>query len=232
VTSAGGTSAATAADHFAYQGSTTPTISAVGVPDEVDYTNGGTVLTVDPQMIGDVLVVTVDSHAPFAVSSVSGGGVATWKRAVQFVSTRSHDIEEWFGTVTEAGTSDIDFTWPSPGVDGFWTEYTSQEFTAGLGATTVWAVDNGQAESLNGPSSTTIAYPTLTSSRPADLYYGYAGMPNPGSAGDTPGFTYEVTEGENVICYDSSVSGTVSPTAAQSPAGVTEIAALLLSASE
>ena len=231
VTSTGGTSATSAADQFTYLGSSTPVISVVGGLAETDYSSGGTVLTVDPQNIGDVLVVSVDSHATFGVSSVTGGGVTTWNRATQFISARDHDIELWFGTVSTAGSSEITFTWPSPGISGYWTEYTSQEFTAGLGANTVWSVDNGQAESLNGPSSTTVPYPTLTSSGSGDLYYGYAGMPNYGSAGSTSGFTYDVTTGENVVCYDTDVSGTVSPTASQSPAGQSEIVAALLTAS-
>jgi hypothetical protein len=206
-------------------------ISAVGGLAENDYTSGGTVLATDPQNIGDVLVVCVDSHATFGLSSLLGGGVTTWNRAVQFISVRDHDIELWFGTVTTAGSSEITFNWSSPGINGSWTEYTAQEFTADLGAGTTWSIDNGQAESLDGPSSTTVPYPTLTSSGSGDLYYGYAGMPNAPSAGSTSGFTYDVTTGDNLVSYDTDVSGTVSPTASQSPAGQSEMVAALLTAS-
>ena len=198
---------------------------------EADYPSGGTVLPVGPQVTGDVLLVSVDSHATLGVTSVSGGDVTTWKRATQFVSARGHDIELWFGIVTSTGPAQITFTWPSPGVAGFWTEYTSQEFTAGLGATTAWSIDNGQAGTLNGASSTVVPYPTLTPTAPGDLYYGYAGMPNSPSVGSSSGFTYEVTEGQNIIAYNTDVTGKVSPTASQSPAGQSEIAAALLKAS-
>ena len=173
VTTSGGTSATSTADQFTYL-----VISAIGSLVGTDYPSGGTTLTVDPQNIGDVLVVCVDSHVTFGLSSLSGGGVTTWNRAVQFISARDHDIELWFGTVTTAGSSEITFNWSSPGINGSWTEYTAQEFTADLGAGTTWSIDNGQAESLDGPSSTTVPYPTLTSSGSGDLYYGYAGMPN------------------------------------------------------
>jgi hypothetical protein len=230
VTTAGGTSTTSAADRFSYVGSSAPVVSAVGGLADTSYSSGGNTLTVDPQGIGDVLVVFVDSHAGFALTSLSGGN-AEWTKAVQFISARGHDIEMWFGTVTAVGPSRITFTWPSPGISGYWTEYTSQEFTAGLGASTVWAVDDGQAGSLNGPLSTNVPYPTLTSSEPGDLYYGYAGIPNAPSVGGTPGFTYGITTGQNIVCYDTDVSGTVSPSASQYPAGLSEMVAALLTAS-
>lgn len=230
VTGPGGTSAASSGDQFAYQAPTSA-ITAVGSPWDHVYGSGGTALAGDPRTAGDVLVVSVDSHYPAALTSVSGGGVTTWNRAVQFVSARGHDIELWYGTITSPGAAQITFSWPSPGVGGYWTEYTAQEFSAALGTRTSWSVDDGQAASVNGPYSTTLPYPTLTPSTAGDLYYGLAGIPNTPLKGSTPGFTYQVDRGANVLCYDTDVASTVAPTAAQRPAGLSELVGALLHAS-
>src|SRR6185312_9767393 len=80
VTSAGGTSAATAADHFAYQGSTTPTISAVGSLADADAA-GVSSLSVQPVTGGDALVLSVKiTSATASVASVTGGGVTSWTK--------------------------------------------------------------------------------------------------------------------------------------------------------
>ena len=195
-----------------------------------DYTNGGTAsgttLAVDPQNDGDVLVVCVDSHYFAAgLTSLSGGGVTTWTKGEQFLSANSRDMEVWFGTVTATGPSTITFNWPVD-ITGDWTEYTAQEFSA-PGA--VWSLDNGN-KSDNTSSSTTVTYPVLTPSGTAELYYGYAGMPNPPTPGSTSGFIWKTTQGGNLICYDTDVSGAVSPTATQGSPGVSEAAAVLLTA--
>ena len=206
------------------------TISEVGALANADYPDGGTAtgttLAVDPQNDGDVLVVCVDSYY-FAsgLSSLSGGGVTTWTKGEQFLSANSRDIEIWFGTVTATGTSTITFNWPVD-ITGDWTEYTAQEFSA-PGA--VWSLDKG-GKSDNTSSSTTVTYPALTPSGTAELYYGYAGTPGSPSIGSTLGFSYGITDG-GIVCYDTDVSGTVSPTASQSPTGVSEAAAVLLTAS-
>jgi hypothetical protein len=231
VTTAGGTSPTTSADRFTYTGTPTPSIAAVGGLADVVYPSGGTALPVNPVATGDALVVTVDSHAPFALSGLSGGGVTTWVRAVQFVSARGHDIELWYGTVTRPGSSQITVTWPAPGVPGYWTEYTAQEFSASFGSNTIWSVDNGQAKSFNGPLVTTLQFPTLTPQSAGDLYYGLAGFPGAPAPGSTPGFTYDIDAGGNVICYDTNVTSSVSPTASQSPANLSEIVGALLRAS-
>lgn len=200
----------------------------VGSLADTVYSSGGTTLAVNPANVGDLLVVTVDSHATFGLTSLSGGGVTTWQKAVQFISARSHDIELWFGQVTTAGSSTITFTWPSSNT--LWTEYTAQEFTSNLGAGAQWGINNGQAQSVNGANSTNLPYPQLTpSANTIALYYGFAGMPNTPSAGTTPSFTYVGTTGGNLICYDPGVTTTVSPTASQSPAGLSEIVGALFS---
>ncbi|HXQ91254.1 MAG TPA: hypothetical protein VN768_06800, partial [Acidimicrobiales bacterium] len=72
----------------------TTAISAVGIL----FTASGTGLTTladSPQHIGDVLVATAEPGATTPVlSSVSGGGVGTWTKAVAHVGTQwLRDVE-------------------------------------------------------------------------------------------------------------------------------------------
>jgi len=154
--------------------------------------------------------------------------VTTWTKAVQFAGSVGFDTEIWFGKVTTTGSSTITVTW-SGSIAGHNAEYGAQEFTAGYGSNTVWATD--KTGTLNQSSSTTVPFPRLTPSGSGELYFGYAGVANTASAGSTSGFTYAVTAENNVATYDPNVSGAVSPTAAQSPAGVSSSVAVLLSAS-
>src|ERR1700688_3961060 len=228
VTNSSGTSATGTADHFTYA-PLAGVISAVG-PFTSAHGTALTTLAVAPQTVGDVLVVfAVVSTSTPKVSSISGGGVTTWTKAVQFDGTTyTADLEIWFGKVTSTGSSTITFTW-SASIAGHASEYGAQEFTAGLGASTIWAAD--KTGTLNGASSTTVAFPSLTPSGSSELFFSYALVANNASAGSTSGFTYAVTTEGNVATYDPNVSGAVSPTATQSPAGVSSSVAVLLSAS-
>ena len=129
------------------------------------------------------------------LSSISGGGVSTWTKAVQFDGSISSDVEIWYGKVTTTGSSTISFTW-SGSVSSHTMEYGAQEFTAGLGSSTVWSVDH--TGTTNGASSTTVPFPSLTPTGSGELYFGYAVAYNTASAGSTSGFTYPETAEANV----------------------------------
>ena len=223
----GGTSATSAADRFTY------TAAAVAIKAVGSFTSkSGTAITtlaVSPQTVGDVLVVfaKVDTTG-HTVTSISGGGVTTWTKGVQFMGSDGTDSEIWFGKVTTAGSSTITFTWSSS-ISGVATEYGAQEFTAGLGASTVWALDKSGTD--NGASSTTVPLPGLTPAGSGELYFAYSEVANTASAGTTAGFTYDPTAAGNVVAFDSTVSAAVAPTAKQSPAGVSSGVAVLLTAS-
>ena len=61
---------------------TTVTITAVGTLAN-SHGTGTTTLAVSPQHLGDLLVLAVKSGSTtITVSSVAGGGVGTWTRAV------------------------------------------------------------------------------------------------------------------------------------------------------
>jgi hypothetical protein len=226
VTNAVGTSASGPSDQFSYV-APPGVITAVG---GFTSTKGVALstLALSPQGVGDVLMVFAQVGTPTAtVSSVSGGGVSTWTKAVQFAGSVGFDTEIWFGKVTTTGPSTITFTW-SGSIAAHTAEYGSQEFTAGLGASTVWAAD--KSGTINGASSTNVPFPALSPSVSGELYFGYAGVVNSATGGSTLGFTYNVTAKSNIVSYDPNVSGAVSPTATQSPAGASSAIAVLMRA--
>ena len=140
-----------------------------------------------PKTAGDVLVVFAQngSSSVGTLSSVSGGGVSTWTKAVQFAGSVASDEEIWYGKVTTTGSSTITFTW-SGTVTGRIPQYGVEEFSAGLGASTVWATD--KTGSGNGASSTSVPLPSLTPSTSGELYFGYSLVANTAAAaGSTSG---------------------------------------------
>jgi hypothetical protein len=223
VTTPVATSATSGSDQFTYATSTT--ITAVGGFVST-AASGLTTLAVNPQTAGDVLVVL--AHSPvttLSVTSVSGGGVTTWTKGVAFVGSIGAEEEIWFGKVTATGASTVTFTW-SASTAGHTMEYGAQEFSAGLGAGTTWALD--KSGTLNGASSTSVPFPTLTASRAGELYFGYSTIANNAVATSSGGFTYVPTNEANLAAYDPNVSGAVSPAGTQSPAGTSSAVAGLL----
>ena len=225
-TPGGGTSATNPPnDQFTF---VTPTSSISAVGSFTSTTGSVTTMAVTTKTVGDVLVVFAQRASGTTVTAVSGGGVTTWHKGVQFAGSTGADEELWYGTVTSTGSSTITFTW-STSITGHTAEYGAQEFTAGLGAGTVWALD--KTGTLNGASSTSIPFPSLTAAGTGELYFGYTVPNDTAVSGTTSGFTYAVTPEDNIATYDTSVSGTVAPTASQSPASTASSVALLLTAS-
>jgi len=190
---------------------------------------GITTLAVSPQTPGDVLVVCAEVGATTpTVLSISGGGVTTWTKAVQFEGSGGTDEEIWYGPVNTTGASTVSFTWSSP-ITADTAEYGVQEFAAGLGTTTAWTLD--KTGTLDNTSSTTISFPALTPGGGTELYFGYAVPGATASAGTTSGFTYALTASGNVAAFDPDVSSAVSPTATQSSAGGSSSIGVLLGVS-
>ncbi len=72
---------------------------------------GDTTLSVTTHNVGDVVVVTAEpgANAP-ALTSVTGGGVATWHSGIAAVgTTEPRDVEIWYGTVSSVGTANVTF---------------------------------------------------------------------------------------------------------------------------
>ncbi len=148
------TSSTTNADHFTYTGTTS--ISAVGSL----HTASGTALTtlsVSPATAGDMLAVSVlNTSTSVTVSSLSGGGVTTWTKAIRFDGSVGTDEEIWYGKVATTGTSTITATWSGSIVRGHHRVH-GKEFSASTGSGTIWAVD--RTGTLNNASSTTLDLP-------------------------------------------------------------------------
>ena len=103
------TSPTVPADHFVYSSG----ISAVG---SLATTAGSGITTrsVDPSSAGDLMVLSADEGLTTVhVSSVSGGGVTTWTKAVAFDGSVGNDDELWYGGVTTTAPRPS----PSPGRD-------------------------------------------------------------------------------------------------------------------
>ena len=230
VTTTEGTSAVNEpADEFTF--ATPVGITAVGSLDSHTGEGLTTLTGVDPQHVGDLLVSVVEENDNIVtVTSVSGGGVTTWNRAIQYVGTMEpREYEIWYGVVTTTGSTSITYTL-SGSIGSQVSEYEAQEFTTSLGAGTTWSVDT--TGSQENTSSTTVTYPSLTPTAAGDLYYGFVDLPNPPLAGTTPGFVgnYSTTADANQVTYDPDCgSGSVQPTASQSSAaGTSALAALFV----
>ncbi len=176
VSAAGGTSATNPPnDQFTFK---TPTASITAVGSLVSAHGVAlTTLAVSPKTVGDVMVVGIMGQT-LSVSSISGGGVTTWKKAAQFQGAEGNDVELWYGTVTSTGASTITFSWSGTLSNGI--EYCAQEYTAGLGSATVWAAD--KTGTVNGASSTSVPFPSLTATGSGELYVGFSVVAN--TAGD------------------------------------------------
>ena len=197
------------------------TISAVGSLAS-NAATGLSTLAVGPQHVGDMIALTTLTWSGSVYpTSISGGGVTTWSKAVDYpVTAHGYDAQIWYGTVTSTGSSTITVNYPG-GAPSDWIEFNAQEFSSSAGSGTTWGVDHTGTQS--NASSTTETFPSLSPSGSGELYFGYAdaigGYP---SVGSTSGFTYGITSGANVVAYDTSVSSpsAYQPTASVSPAEV------------
>ena len=180
-----------------------------------------------------VLAIHLESTLA-TVSSVTGGGT-TWRRVVgpfaDNLSLPHGDDELWGGVIATTGPSVITIS-GTTSLAGVNTFLDAQEFSAGLGASTKWAIDGTSWGAQNNTWSPAVRFPTLTPSPGSvDLYFGYAWVANAGSAGTTPGFSYLMDHSANIVTYNGAVSGSVSPVAAQSPWGWSDSMAILVNAS-
>lgn len=207
------------------------TITAVGTLKSA-AANGTTTLSVSPVTIGDCWVLALFyNSSSVSTTGVSGGGVAagTWQRIGPRTLNSNGDgeFEIWLGKVATTGTSTITVAF-SGSVTAIFVELAAQEFSSGLGASTVWALD--QTAFQNNASSTTIAYPTLVPAGAGELYFGFTLSFNSVSAGTTTGYTYVLDSNGNQLAYNGAVSASTSPTSSQSPAALSAGTAVLVTA--
>lgn len=195
--------------------------------------NNTNTFTISPSTVGNEIVLTTQiPTSGVTVSSITGGGVSTWTKAVVSAGNGTvNRVEMWVGTVTSTGNSTITVNYSaSPGA----VEITATEFTAsGVNASTSWGIQSS-ASQLNSTSSATVTFPNMTAINGSELYVGYAQVQNPPSAsGSTPGFNYISTSTQhNAITYNTSLAANTSyqPTALQNSAGQSNTVAVILTA--
>jgi hypothetical protein len=179
--------------------------------------------------VGDLLVLFAKADGSgFTVSSVSGGGVGTWTRAISYSGYTNHDLELWIGTVTTVGASTITTTFSSS-VASTYTNLASEEFSGPSGSSTIWSIDT--AAGIANTASTAVSSTKLTPHGTGELYFAYDAVANTAVAGTTSSFTYVTTSDGDVATYDANVSTVVQPSASQNPSGVSGGVAVLVTAS-
>jgi len=199
---------------------------------EVDANNTNT-LSITPFAVGDEIVLTTQiPTSGVTVSSISGGGVSTWTKAVVSAGNGTvNRTEMWVGTVTSTSASTITVTYSSsPGAE----EITATEFTAaGVNASTSWGIESF-ANQLNSTSSSTVTFPSLTAVNGSELYIAYGQVQNPpATAGSNSNFSYIVTSTQhNIITYNPALTAntTYQPTANQNSSGQSNTVAAVLTA--
>jgi hypothetical protein len=171
-------------------------------------------LSVTAHTAGDLMLAAFKiPKNGYTITAVTGGGVAAggWHHVIDEADTSGTQFESlWEGTITTTGATTVAPTYSAtPGVT---TEIVADEFSAGLGSSTLWAVT---ASNTNAGTTTTINYPNMTSSQGNQLYWAYDDCGGTASGGATPGFTYKTTAAANEIAYNTSLSAdtTYTPTA-------------------
>jgi RHS repeat-associated protein len=232
-TTTAGTTTTTHATTTTTSGTTTTTgcssssITAVG---SLAERFGSNTLSVSPVNSGDIEALAIQGQPESSpvVSSVSGGGVTTWSKAIAYPgSGTSSDIEIWWGTITSTGSSTITVTWT--GSNPSYRELDAHEFSAGSGTT--WSVD--KTGDASNSSATSYNMASLTPSGTGELYFGLAVVGgDTATAGSTSGVTYNVDDNGNLLAYDTNVSAALAPAGSQTGGtGVDSAAALFIASS-
>ena len=151
--------------------------------------------SVTAHAVGDVILLHVTTEGGAPPAGISGGG-ATW---TQVGTTLRGSVNSGFsaavyeGTVTAAGTATATVT--TSGTPSA-VRIAGQEYNPGSGQTGVLV---SQA-SLDVTGTST--GPSITPAGSGELYSFYGYDTGTGSAGSTPGYTYEVDDNGNVYTYD------------------------------
>jgi hypothetical protein len=161
------------------------------------------------------MVVRVSSTT-ISATSVSGGLVSTWVNVsgVTDTLTGSH-VDVFYGVVSGTGSATATVTFSSSN-SAVSTEICTQEFASSIPGA-VWTI-SAPAATTDG-TGTTLTFPTLDAGVGGQLYFGYAFVAGTAAAGSDPGFTYDVTTAGNLIEFNPTATGALTPTATQSPSG-------------
>jgi hypothetical protein len=162
-------------------------------------------LAVSPATIGNVLIFQVDAGGNNVGSAISGGGVTTWNKAIEFFNATFNGTSTlYWGRVTATGSSTITGTYTSATDDLLCDEF------APAAAGYVWSLvtTNGLYTAVASTSPWAFNWPSLTSPTSGDsLYYGYAAIDHsPGGTTGGTGFTFANTANGNWVCYNPALA--------------------------
>ena len=180
---------------------------------------GVTSLTVNPQHVGDLLILESQIHSTTTtVTGVTGTGTGTWALAQRYVDTTNGVITEeiWWAVATATGSTTINVAY-SASVAALTPELVADSFVP-ASVTPVWSVVAGNGAA--GTANSTITFPSLKSGTSANqLYWGYVESTGSAAAGSTSGFTYTPTTDltGNLTTYDAGLAASTNntPTASQ-----------------
>jgi IPT/TIG domain len=220
VTTPGGTSPTSANDQFSYTGASTIN-EALTFPVSPVESAGLSTITVNPQHVGDLVIISMQVHSTTAaIATVTGGHVTTWTRAAIFhdtVNNTTYDVFSGIATATGSVAATLTYT-----VDLSTTpvELLADSYTAS--AATNWTVVTSGGTTSNGAATTAALFPSLISGAQANqLYWGASQQSATGAPGPTPGFTYGTTVNGNEFLHGTALaaSSTYAPVATVTPAG-------------
>jgi hypothetical protein len=191
-----------------------------------------TTLTDAPHTNGNLVAVGIGTaDVGYAVQSVSGGGVTNWHQVTTHTDNTNNIYQEiWEGTVTSTGSQTVTVNFVS-GAPPAEVEIVAQEFTAGLGANTNWAVTS--SNSRTNAASATVTFPAITSNLTGEMYWGYSYIGATYTTCVTAGFTCYGTTLGNVSIYNTSLTGgtTYTPTATQNASNYSDTMGMAIEAS-
>lgn len=190
---------------------------------------GTTTLTVVTPILGSVRTLICLLNATQTVSTVTGGGVTTWKRGIT-VTINGVTSEIWMGQVdnTASAPTTVTIGWSSS-ISSTIVEYASQMFLSGKTAP-LWQIDN--ANSNTGTARTALTWPNLVPTRGNCIYVGCSFVGGTGSPSSTSGFTSITTSNDNVLLYNPNVAAGVAPTATQTPSSNWSTVGLLIAVTD
>ena len=171
-------------------------------------------LTASPNVFGLIPLAITDTNnritwdtAPLAFYASPGDGanLSMWKGVVTSVGTT---------TVTDYYSGSVATTTTRMVCDE-WTPSSGSLYRIGVGTDSLPCV--GVLDLSSNSAHTTVNFPTLIAPPRGGLYWAYDFIGVTGSAGSTPGYSYTVTTGSNLLVANGSITPgtTCSPTATQ-----------------
>jgi hypothetical protein len=187
-------------------------------------------LSVDPQKVGDLIVISAQLHSTsISVTSVSGGGSSGWTRAEQFVDT-ANDLTYtvWYAVVTNIGPTTVTVSYS--GSTSLPVELLADSYTTNMTAS--WRVVSAGGASTSSVSAE-VNWPALKSGATgAQMYWGASEEHGTGTGGSSAGFAYYVSPEGNQFLDDTALapSTTYQPVSGVSPSGVSTAVGVIFAA--